>query len=222
MSPLPATRPVAWRSNSCCISCSNAFSCRLNPLHTESGRGLVSCRGGSKSKLPSCAVLAAMRPRERLVSEPAGDRLLTMELAIGGGGPRNMGLLRDFDGEPPELGVLLLHPSVDTSRYMSGRVRCREADGGGCWSSAGYSGRGSSSLSWYSLGERMGEFRKVGIGERILGLMARSRLDGDDMLGAGVTEVAVNRNKCIASQMRKCLHHQSPPQLRPPTDYDLK
>ena len=122
-----------------------------------------------------------MRPLDLLVADPAGERLLTIEPAIGGGGPRNIGLRLDFDGEPAELGVLLLHPSVDESRYMSAFVLRLARNGGGSWSKAGYSGLGSSSLSWYSLGERIGAFRNVGIGERILGLVARSRLDGDDM-----------------------------------------
>lgn len=63
-----------------------------------------------------------MRPLDRLVSDPAGERLLTLEPAIGGGGPRNIGLRLDFDGEPAELGVVLLHPSVDASRYQSAFV----------------------------------------------------------------------------------------------------
>ena len=44
-----------------------------------------------------------MRPLDLLVADPAGERLLTIEPAIGGGGPRNIGLRLDFDGEPADI-----------------------------------------------------------------------------------------------------------------------
>lgn len=85
--------------------------------------------------------------------------LITMDAAIGGGGPKNMarGCL-SLDDEPAELGLSFQEPGDMSRELVPTAVGLLSRGRGRSWSrDAASSGCGSSWSSWYSLGDRFGE-----------------------------------------------------------------